>query len=60
MKKYFVGLMMSGLAARIGKTTSAVIPWRKKSTTSETVAALLVGAGIGVALAVTLAPKQKR
>jgi hypothetical protein len=60
MKKYFVGLMMSGLASRISRNTSAVMPWRKKSSASETVTKLLVGAGIGVTVALVLGQKLKR
>jgi hypothetical protein len=59
MKKYFIGLALSGAAARINRFTRSIIPSSKKPTTAERVGTLLVGAGIGATAAWALAQKKR-
>jgi hypothetical protein len=59
MRKYLIGLMLTGLADRISNNTGAMIPWRRKSRSSGRLATFLIGAGVGAAVAVVLAQKLK-
>ena len=59
MKKYFIGLALSGAAARINRLTRGIIPSNKRSTIAERIGTLLVGAGIGATAAWALAQKRK-
>ena len=59
MKRYLIGLMFSGAAARVRRLTKEIIPSKKRSTTAERLGTLLVGAGIGATAAWALAQKRR-
>jgi hypothetical protein len=58
MKRYLIGLAMTGLAKRITNNTSALIPGGK-SRSSGRKGTFLIGAGVGAAVALMLAQKRK-
>lgn len=59
MKKYLIGLMLTGLAERISNNTNAVIPWGRKSRSSRRLGTFLIGAGVGATVAIVLAQKLR-
>jgi hypothetical protein len=59
MKKYLIGLMFSGAAARVNRFTRGIIPSRKKPRVAKGLGTLLVGAGIGATAAWALAQKRR-
>jgi hypothetical protein len=59
MKRYLIGLMLSGAAARIRRLTRKGIPSRRRPTTVGSIGTLLVGAGIGATATWVLAQKRR-
>ncbi|HWP43755.1 MAG TPA: hypothetical protein VNO14_11000 [Blastocatellia bacterium] len=60
MKKYLIGLALSGLASRMGSKARAVMPRRKKRAASGGMATFLLGAGVGAGIAYALSQKLPR
>jgi hypothetical protein len=59
MKRYLIGLMLSGAAARIRRLTREIIPSRRAPTIAGRIGMLMVGAGIGATAAWGLAQKRR-
>jgi hypothetical protein len=60
LKKYLMGLALSGLVSRIGKNTRSVLPRSKNATTPKKMATFLLGAGVGAGIAYALSQKRDR
>jgi hypothetical protein len=56
MKRYLIGLMLSGAAARINRYTSGMI--RRKPSAVGRIGRLLIGAGVGATIVWQLAQKR--
>jgi precorrin-6B methylase 1 len=56
MKRYLIGLALTGLGARLTKRARAVVPQRRQAMPAN-VAGLLIAAGIGAGLARWLTKK---
>lgn len=50
MKKYLIGLAMTGLAARMSRNANIVLPWQRKKSTPKKIGTFLLGAGVGAGL----------
>ncbi|MFL6212974.1 MAG: hypothetical protein ACJ74J_03670 [Blastocatellia bacterium] len=51
MKRYLIGLALTGLGARMTRRTSGLIPRSRKSSLPANVAGMLIAAGVGAGLA---------
>ncbi|HET9529537.1 MAG TPA: hypothetical protein VFQ92_04250 [Blastocatellia bacterium] len=60
MKKYLMGLALSGLASRVGRKSKSIIPRRHKSTTPKRASTFLLGAGLGAGVTYLLSQKLGR
>jgi hypothetical protein len=51
MKRYLIGLALTGLGARLTKRASGIVPHRRRTSLPVQAAGLLIAAGFGVGLA---------
>jgi hypothetical protein len=58
MKRYLLGLALTGLAARLAKRARGIVPQHKRASMPIGVAGVLIGAGVGVGLARLLNKKS--
>jgi hypothetical protein len=60
MKKYLIGLALSGLAARMSKNARVVMPWQKRKSAPKRIGTFLLGAGVGAGVGYVLSQKPWR
>jgi hypothetical protein len=60
MKRYLIGLALTGLGARLSKRAGSLVPKSRKSSMPVNVAGLLIAAGVGASLAYWLDRKPSR
>jgi hypothetical protein len=60
MKRYLIGLAITGLGARLTRRAGSLIPHSRKSATPVNVAGLLIAAGVGAGLTHLLDKKLSR
>jgi hypothetical protein len=58
MKRYLIGLALSGLSARLTKRASSIVPNRRRASMPRRMAGVVIGAGIGIGLARLLNKKS--
>jgi hypothetical protein len=50
MKRYLIGLALTGLSARLSKRASSIVPHRRRTSLPVQTAGLLIAAGFGAGL----------
>ena len=60
MKRYLMGLALSGLASRLSRRTRSAVPWNMKKSTPKRTPSFLLGAGLGAGLAYYLSQRRNR
>jgi len=51
MKRYLIGLALTGLGARLTRRASGLVPGRRRGSMPVNVARMLIAAGVGAGLA---------
>lgn len=60
MKRYLIGLVLTGLTTRLARRARGVVPYRQQSSIPMQVAGVLIGAGIAAGLTRLLSKKSWR
>ena len=58
MKRYLIGLALTGLGARLTKRANRIVPYRHRTSMSVQAAGLLIAAGFGAGLSRLLSKKH--
>ncbi|HKP13299.1 MAG TPA: hypothetical protein VJZ91_14360 [Blastocatellia bacterium] len=51
MKRYLIGLALTGLGRRLARRASGIVPGRRRNSLPANVAGMLIAAGVGAGLA---------
>lgn len=51
MKRYLIGLALTGIGARLAKRANRIVPGRQRNSMPVNVAGMLIAAGVGAGLA---------